>query len=130
VKVQPVPVSINDIAQDLEGSKTQVSSLRAYDALSVIQREAIDLVLEDMRRNEVSPFAAWHIAFLKVNKSVIPGTFGPYKAWQTTEIRLIMRRAPRQTPLGPISPSNRYGRTIHTLEPTQDPYNKAWPQTR
>jgi hypothetical protein len=125
VKVQPSSVSASEFAPDRKGSKTQVSPQRAYDELRVNQREAIDRVIEDTRRNELNPFAEWKLAFVKANKSVLPGTFGPYKAWETTDIRLILKRAPRQTPLGPISPLNKYGRIIDTSEPPQ----QVWQQT-
>jgi hypothetical protein len=117
VKVQPLAVSASEFLPDKKGSKTQTSPQRAYEELRVNQRDAIDRVIEDARRNERDQFAEWKLAFVKANKAVIPGTFGPYKAWETTDIRLILKRAPRTTPQGSISSLSQYGRIIDTSEP-------------
>jgi hypothetical protein len=117
-------VSQSEFLPDKKGSNTHTSPQKAYEALKAPLREAIDRVIEGAKRSDTNPYAEWKLAFVKANRVVIPGTFGPYKAWETSDVRLILKRAPRQSQ-SPSSPFTEFGRVIDTSEPQQ-----AWSQSQ
>jgi type II secretory pathway pseudopilin PulG len=117
VKIQPSSVSPSDFAAETKIARTPISVNKAYGDLRVnSQRDAIDRILEDAKRQELNPFAEWKLAFIQANRKPVAGTFR--NAIETKDIRLIIKRMPRQQG---APPSPKFGRVIDTTEPQLQP---------
>jgi hypothetical protein len=98
--VQPFPDTESWVAQQrasARASRSSVSLDKAYDTLRTdSQRDAIDRVLEDLRRVERNPYAKWKLVYIKANRQPVLGTFG--KAVETKDIRVVFKRFPCSPP--------------------------------
>lgn len=99
VNITEFPVSTRDMAARAKQSRRKHSVLEVYDALRTdSQRSQIDRLIEDQNRQEQNVWAEWKLANIEVIRRAIPGVFGSTKVIETTQLRVILKKVPRETP--------------------------------
>lgn len=122
VNITEFPVSTRDMALRAKQSRKKHSVLEVYDALKAdSQRSHIDRLIEERNGQEQNVWAEWKLANIEVIRKTIPGIFGSSKVIETTQLRVILKKVPRDTPKKkqqkPPKANNFAGEVVDLYEP-------------